>query len=223
VAADLRAVIFDFDGVLVDTEGLHLRAMQLAFAPRGWTLSEADYFDRYLGYDDRGLVAAFARDHHVSITAANAAFVLSDKEQRYAALVTSGQVLFPTARACVERLAHAFPLAVASGSLRGEIEHILHANGLRRYFAAIVGADDVSAGKPAPESYLRAAAALGVPGAEALAIEDSPMGLASARSAGLATVGITTSYRADALTDAHHVIASLDEVTVAFVRGLIRA
>jgi HAD superfamily hydrolase (TIGR01509 family) len=215
------AVIFDFDGVLVDTERLHLRAIQHAFAPKGWTLTEGDYFDRYLGYDDRGLVAAFARDCGIAVTAADAASVLAHKEREYAAIVIAGDVLFPGARACVERLAGVFPLAIASGSLRGEIEHILQANDLRRCFRAIVGADDVTAGKPAPDSYLRAAASLGVRPTLALAIEDSPMGLQSARQAGLITVGITTSYGHDALSHADFVIGSLDDVTAPQIRAWI--
>ena len=217
----MHAVIFDFDGVLADTERLHLLALQRAFATHGWTLTDADYVTHYLGYDDRGVVAAFTRVKGIHMTADDAAGVLADKKRHYEALLTTAQVLFPGARACIQRLAEAFFLAIASGSLRGEIEHILAANNLRDPFKAIVGADDVRAGKPAPDSYLSATSALGVPPMRALAIEDSPWGLQSARSAGLVTIGVTTSYRAEALTDADHVITSLDEVTVALVRTLL--
>ena len=217
----MHAVIFDFDGVLADTERLHMLALQQAFAGRGWALTDADYLTRYLGYDDRGVVAAFVAAEGIQITPRDAAAVLADKKRAYGELLAAGRVLFPGARACIQRLADVFPLAIASGSLRGEIEHILAANDLRDAFTAIVGADDVTAGKPAPDSYLSAASALGVHPARALAIEDSPWGLQSARSAGLVTIGVTTSYRADGLVDADHVITSLDEVTVALVRTLL--
>ena len=217
----MHAVIFGFDGVLVDTEQLHMRALQQAFAAHGWALTDADYLTRYLGFDDRGVLTAFTETHGIQATPRNAASVLADKQRRYAEFLATSQVLFPGARACIERLAEAFPLAIASGSLRGEIERILAANNLRDPFKAIVGADDVRAGKPAPDSYLSATSALGVPPMRALAIEDSPWGLQSARSAGLVTIGVTTSYRAEALTDADHVITSLDEVTVALVRTLL--
>lgn len=207
------AVIFDFDGVLADTERLHLVALQDTLASVGWTLSEADYFAHYLGYDDRGVLTAFARAQGTTLGADEMRRLLSDKEQRYDARLADGRVLFPSAPPCIARLAAAFPLAIASGSLRGEIERILEANHLRHYFSVIVGADDVSEGKPAPESYHRAAAALGVDPTRAVAIEDSPWGLQSARSAGLVPVGITTSYGADALESARHVIGSLDDVT----------
>ena len=65
----VTAVIFDFDGVLADTEGLHLRTFQSVFEGRGWTLEESDYVDRYLGYDDVGLVVAFGREHGLGLRA----------------------------------------------------------------------------------------------------------------------------------------------------------
>jgi len=210
----LRAIVFDFDGVLADTERLHLVALQATLATRGWTLTEAAYYEFFLGYDDRGCVTEFARREGVTLDETTLAALLEDKEARYAALADAGQVLYPTARACIERLADHFPLAIASGSLRGEIEWILDRNDLRSHFSVIVGADDVAEGKPAPDSYKRAVDLLGVEGHEALAIEDSPWGLQSARGAGLHTIGITTSYAAPALTDAHHVVSSLDEITI---------
>lgn len=218
----LRAVVFDFDGVLADTERLHLVALRDTLATRGWTLTDQDYFTHYLGYDDRGCMTEFARRQGVTLSDDGLLTLLEDKEERYANVVARGEVLYPTARACIERLADVFPLAIASGSLRGEIESILDANDLLSFFSVVVGADDVREGKPAPDSYVRAVDLLGVAGAEAVAIEDSPWGLQSARGAGLRTIGITTSYTAPALTDAMHVVASLDEITSDLLRDLIR-
>ncbi len=213
----LRAVVFDFDGVLADTEQLHLVALRDTLATRGWTLTDEDYFTHYLGYDDRGCLSEFARRQGVSLNGDSLQTLLNDKEERYARRVARGDVMYPTARACIERLSDVFPLAIASGSLRGEIETILDANDLLSFFVVIVGADDVKEGKPAPDSYVRAVDLLGVSGAEAVAIEDSPWGLQSARGAGLRTIGITNSYPAAALTDAMHVVSSLDEITSALL------
>jgi len=156
----IRAVVFDFDGVLADTERLHLVALRDTLATRGWTLSDEDYCTHYLGYDDRGCVTEFARRQGVSLDDELVQDLLRNKARRYADLFDRGQVLYPTARPCIERLAAEFPLAIASGSLRGEIERILDANGLRGFFRHITGADDVIEGKPAPESYQKAVAAL---------------------------------------------------------------
>lgn len=216
----IAVVVFDFDGVLADSEALHLRALRAAYATQGWALTDEDYFAYYLGFDDRGCISEFARRQGITLTPALVEAVLNDKTRRYMAMLESGDVLFPTARPCIERLAATMPLAIASGSLRGEIENILDANRLRHHFATIVGADDVREGKPAPDSYALAVARLGVAPADAVAIEDSPWGLLSARTAGLHTIGITTSYTADALTHAHHVIGSLDEVTPELLASL---
>ena len=105
-----------------------------------------------------------------------------------------------------------FTLAIASGSLRGEIRHILEASGLLEDFRAIVGADDVTTGKPAPEPYLKAARLLDVDPAAAVAIEDSRWGLESARAAGMRTIGITTTYPASALAPADLIVESLEAI-----------
>ena len=217
----MHAVIFDFDGVLADTERLHYAALRDTLAAEGWSLSYDTYLAEYLGYDDRGCVTVFASSQVVTLDDGRLEYLLRDKERRYAEHLAAGRVLYPAAAPCIARLGAAFPLAIASGSLRGEIERILAANDLRHAFHAIVGADDVREGKPHPESYQRAADALGVNPAQAVAIEDSPWGLQSARGAGLRTIGITTSYGPEGLTYADHIVSSLDEVTPALVRQLL--
>lgn len=215
------AVVFDFDGVLADTEGLHLAAFQDTFATHGWTLERDAYFSRYLGFDDRDLVEHFLDDQGVSLGAAAREALIIDKGRRYDARVASGRVLFPTATAAIARLGAEFPLAIASGSIRHEIISILRANDLDRAIPIVVGADDVKESKPAPDSYALAVERLGVAPASAVAIEDSHWGLVSARAAGLKTIGITTSYPASALGLAHHVVSSLDEVTTEVVRRML--
>jgi beta-phosphoglucomutase-like phosphatase (HAD superfamily) len=216
----MRAVIFDFDGVLADTEQLHYAALRDTLASQGWTLTYDTYLAEYLGYDDRGCVTVFAAAQGVTLDNNRLLQLLHDKERRYAEHLAQGHVLYASAAPCVARLGAEFPLAIASGSLRGEIERILSANDLRHAFRTIVGADDVHEGKPAPESYARAVAALGIAPESAVAIEDSPWGLQSALGAGLRAIGITTSYDAPALVGAHHIVRSLDEVTPELIRQL---
>lgn len=218
-----RAVVFDFDGVLADTERLHLAAFQDVFAPRGWVLDEAAYFDRYLGYDDRDLVAAFAREQQVTLADADAQRLLAEKAQRFAARLGAGQALFAGAAACIDRLGRGHRLAIASGALRHEILAILDGANLTSAFATIVGADDVARSKPAPDPYRLAVTRLGVVPVEAVAVEDSRWGLESARAAGLRTIGITTSYPAPALGLADVVIRSLDEITPGLIAQILDA
>jgi len=216
-----RAVVFDFDGVLADTENLHLVAFQDTFVARGWTLDRAAYFANYLGYDDRDLVRAFASDNALGIGATEVEAILVDKSRHYERRLATGAILFPTAAAAIRRLGASYRLAIASGSLRGEILSILRANNLADAFEAIVGADDVTRSKPAPDPYAAAVARLGVAPSAAVAIEDSQWGPTAARAAGLRAIGITTSYPASALALAHTVVDSLDEVTDALVEGLL--
>ena len=215
-----RGVVFDFDGVLADTEGLHLAAYQHVFAARGWTLSARDYFDRYLGFDDRGLVDAYARDRGLQLTPTETETLLDEKTAAFHARIASGNVLYAGARACVARLAPRFRLAVATGSLRAEVHEILGNAGVLHLFAAVVAADDVSATKPDPEPYLAAAKRLGLPPGDCAAIEDSRWGLAAARAAGMRTIGLTTTSPRALLTDAGLIVDTLDEITVDVVASL---
>jgi beta-phosphoglucomutase len=199
--------------VLADTERLHYEAIQETLAAHGRTLDERTYFDRYLGYGDRDIFVELARDVAWTLDAATLDALMALKADRYRGRMAAGNALYPLAAACVRGLSARFSLAIASGSLRHEIQTILTGGGLLDAFPIIVGADDVTAGKPAPEPYLRAVALLGVKPADAVAIEDSRWGLESARAAGLRTIGITTTYPAPALVPSDAVVDSLDAIS----------
>ncbi len=149
-ATPLRGVVFDFDGVIADTEPLHLGAYQDVLADTSMTLETQDYYDRYLGYDDVGVFTALSRDQRVPLDDETLKRLIDAKGQRFDARVRGSSVLFPGAASCVSRLAEVLPLAIASGALHHEIEAILTSADLRRHFRAIVAADDVARSKPAP-------------------------------------------------------------------------
>jgi HAD superfamily hydrolase (TIGR01509 family) len=211
--ARIRAVVFDFDGVLANTERLHLLAIQDALAAHGRTLDERTYFDRYLGFGDRDVFVELARDLAWPLDEPTLDGLMSLKADRYRRHLDGGDALYPPASACVRCLSPRFALGIASGSLRSEIQHILSGAGLLDAFGAIVGADDVGLGKPAPEPYLKAAQLLGVDPSRAVAIEDSRWGLDSARAAGMRTIGITTTYPALALAPADLIVDSLEDIS----------
>jgi beta-phosphoglucomutase len=216
----LFAVVFDFDGVLADTEQLHLRAYQRVLSRRGWRLDEAAYFERYLGYNDEEMLRLYAADHELPLDAAGTGALVREKTVVYQEALDTGSVLYPGAAACVRQLGQRFPLAIASGSLREEILRILRAEGLTEAFRAVVSADDVTRSKPAPDPYLAAAAQLGVSPANCVAIEDSHWGLDSARTAGMRTIAVTTTSPAAKLAAADRVLQRVDEITVALVEGV---
>jgi beta-phosphoglucomutase len=213
-------VVFDFDGVLADTEHLHLRAYQTVFAKRGWTLDERAYFERYLGYDDDDLIRLFAEDHRIALTPGDRGMVVNEKTHVYVRALEDGSILYPGAAACVRAMGARFPLAIASGSLRDEILHILTANQLLNAFKAIVSADDVAHSKPAPDPYLSAARALGIEPSRCVAIEDSHWGLHAARTAGMRTIALTTTSAREKLASADRIFERVEQVTAQVVDEL---
>lgn len=209
----MRAVVFDFDGVLVDSEPLHFQALHEAMVPEGITVSREAYFARYLAFDDRGAIRRVLEDHGLAPDAERMERVARRKMDRFGD-VLKNVAFFPGARDLVRALAAEVPLGIASGARHAEIEAILAAGGLRDSFPVIVGADDVPRTKPDPAPYLLAARQLAalVPGlqpGDCLAFEDSVPGIASALAAGMKVVGVAHSYRPDSLRSAHRVVESL--------------
>jgi HAD superfamily hydrolase (TIGR01509 family) len=220
----MRAVVFDFDGVLVDSERLHFRAQREALLREGVTIEEGEYYQHYLAYDDRGALRIALERHGQTAGRDRVEQLAQDKARIFAKLLPEVP-FFPGARELVRGLAGQVPLAVASGARRAEIESILAAGALRDAFAAIVGADDVTHTKPHPEPYLRAMDRLrdlapGLRAAECLVFEDSVPGIASALAAGMKVVAITNSYPAAKLRSAHRVVDSLEGLTPEELKSL---
>lgn len=214
----VKAVVFDFDGVLADSEMLHLRVYRELLGP-SVTITDEQYCERYLGSDDEGVFAQVAIDYGLMLGDEEIELLIAEKAARFEALVSSTDVMYPAAGRCVRRLAAEWPLGIASGARRSEIELMLRGAALADAFKFIVAAGDTDHGKPAPDPYLRAADLHGVPPAACLAIEDSHAGLESARAAGLRTIGISTTYPRDTLA-ADFVVDSLDEITPDSIRRL---
>jgi beta-phosphoglucomutase len=216
----IRAIVFDFDGVIADSEPLHLRALQGVLAQRGMSVGRDEYYARYLGYDDVGAFQAIGRDRGVELSDAEIRGLIAAKSTIYQTLLTGDGVLFAGAVRCVEGLATLFPLGIASGALRHEIQAILRSGRLDSYFQFIVASGDTPAGKPAPDPYLRAAALHGLDPSECVAIEDSRWGIESARTAGMRCVGITHSYPASELAAADVIVDRLDQFTAELIHTL---
>jgi beta-phosphoglucomutase len=224
----LQAVIFDFNGIIVDDEPIHFRLFQRVFAEEGIDLAEATYYQRYLGFDDRGAFLAGFRDHGRAIGAAKLQQLIARKADYYQEAIRNHVAIFPGVRALVEDLARHVPLAVASGALRQEIETILQTAGLLSHFRAIVSAEDVQQGKPEPEIFIKALAALNesngagaaIAPIDCVVIEDSKEGVRGARQAGMKCLAVTNSHPSELLQEADAIVDSLEEVTVPYLRHL---
>ena len=222
----LQAIVFDFDGVIADSEPLHLRAFQKVLAEEGIELSVRDYYSRYLGYDDVGLFQALARDRAMPMSDEQLASLLARKAVTLQQMLRDGGVLFPGAADFIRAAAAEVPIAIASGALRHEILDVLESADLADLFAAIVAAGDTEHSKPSPAPYLLAFEHLQGSGRGALdarrcvAIEDSRWGLESARDAGLRCVAVSTSYARDELSGAELIVGGLSQLTVSMLDQL---
>lgn len=221
----LRAIVFDFDGVIADSEPLHCRSFQQVLAREGVDLSDGDYYGRYLGFDDVGAFRAVAADRGRTWSERHLADLVARKALAFEALERDFSVLFPGAADAIRRAAAVLPIAIASGAIGPEIRRVLDREALTPLFSAIVAAEDTEQSKPAPDPYLcalarlRAATGLDLGARDCVAIEDSQWGLESARAAGFRTVAVGQTYDVAAL-DADFAIASIASLDLHLLASL---
>lgn len=223
----LRAVIFDFNGIIVDDEPIHFKLFQKVLGEEGITLTEEVYYERYLGFDDRGAFMAGFRENKRPLDYAKLQKLIDRKAEYYQDMIRNHVSIFPGVHSLVSSLAEKLPLAVASGALRNEIETILKAAGLLDHFKVIVGAEDVARGKPEPEIFLKALAALNtgesalsIEAAQCVVIEDSKEGIRGARQAGMKCLAVTNSHPVALLKEANLIVKSLEEVTLPMLQKI---
>jgi len=195
-----RAILFDFNGVIIDDEPQHYEALTATLAEYGIPLDREAYYREYLGFDDRECFR-FTFEHHGRPTDAETlSEAIERKARHYAVAIRRSMTLVPGAAEFVRAAAaDGLALAVVSGALRREIDLVLDAAGLRPHFGVVIAAEDVSACKPDPQGYTRARKALGLEPGHCVVVEDSLPGLAAARAAGLRCAVLTTSHSADTL------------------------
>jgi HAD superfamily hydrolase (TIGR01509 family) len=227
----LRAILFDFNGVLVNDEPLHLQLFQRVLGEEGMALGEDDYYRRYIGLDDRGCFGAVLARAGERPEPSRVMRLIARKASYYQEAVRrQGYPIFPGAAELVRAAAAGgVTLGVVSGALREEVEQALRQAGLRALFKLLVTAEDVEAGKPDPEGYRRAIEELNsrppLPARlfhphEVLAIEDTPPGLEAAAAAGLVTLGVAHTYPPEALAAADLVAPRLEGLDLTRLQSL---
>lgn len=217
-----RAVLFDFDGVVVNSEPLHFHAFHEVLRDENIELTEAEYYAELLGFDDRGGFKYIFEKRGLPLPPATFLRVMTRKSQVMRRLIEQRKFsALPGAEAFIRALWRHYPLAICSGALREEIETMLEGINLRDCFRTIVAAEDVSVGKPDPSGYLQTVRLVGeltgrrLSPADCLIIEDAPNVVQSVRQAGFKVMAVTTTYPADKLTDANWTVPSLDPQVVA--------
>jgi beta-phosphoglucomutase len=220
------ATIFDYNGVLVDDEIVHLEAFRDVLGPLGITLSERDYWDRYLGFDDAGAFRAILAHNARETTDEQLRALVQAKVPRYLERAKGALRGFAGAAELVRRRAAAGPVVIVSGALRDEIVLGLSVLEVTESISAIVSAEDTEHSKPHPEGYLIGLIALertmDAPEKNAVVIEDSLSGVEAAKAARLACVAVTHTYGRDELlrAGADLVVDCLDDITDAALAAL---
>jgi beta-phosphoglucomutase len=223
------ATFFDFNGVLVNDEVVHFETFREVLAGLGVTLSEQDYLQRYLGFDDAGAFRAILEDVGQQPSAERVAALIEAKRPLYMARARAALPTFTGAAELVRRRAAAGPALIVSGALRDEVELGLEVLGVRSSIVAIVSAEDTRACKPDPEGYVIGMRWLADRGQEAaarrgLVIEDSLAGVEAAKAAGLPCIGVTHTYSERELSGAgaDAVATSLVSIDDALLTALFR-
>lgn len=213
----INAVIFDFDGIIVDSERLHWAAFNNVLAPLGRAISWAEYIKTFIGFDDRDTF----RHAFPTLGKIELGELIAKKAAAFLKLLESdGAAALPGSVELIKHLSGNIPLAICSGALRADILPILGGLGIETAFDTIVTADDTHISKPDPAPYKLAMKKLGV--TSGLAIEDTPAGISSAKGAELKVLSVTNSYPAEALTQADAVVDSLEGLTLEKLKQLIR-
>jgi HAD superfamily hydrolase (TIGR01509 family) len=203
------AVIFDMDGVIVDSEPMHERAFVEIFEKMGYGQTHGFHFPDYYGRADKTLWEDFIARHKPKETFAE---LMAWKQRHFLDLLTRESPIFESLPELVAKLGAKYPLAVASGSQHAVIDAVLAMKNLRQHFSAIVSATDVPRGKPAPDIFLHTAQLLKVAPAECWVIEDSVMGVEAARAANMQVIAITNSFPPEKLAHATHVVRNYAEI-----------
>lgn len=219
----LNAVIFDFDGIIVDSEPLHFRAFQQVLEPEGIAFTWKEYCDTYIGFDDRDAFRTAFTAHGIMKTSRQLKQIIRDKAAVFQTMVENGEAKpLPGAVELITTLPGMMPIALCSGALREDIDPILANLGIEGAFNEIVTAEDTAKSKPDSAPYKLVLERLKIKDpSSAIAIEDTPSGIVSAKGAGLKVLAVTNSYDHDYLFEADCVTDSLTKIDLGCLNDMV--
>ena len=202
----MRAVVFDFNGTVSDDEPVLARIYQEMFAELGRPMTIDEYYDHLAGHTEEEMFTRWLGHSDQTL--------IDERIRRYNLLAADGTTVDEEMRAAIQLAAARLPVALVSAAARVEIDPVLTAAGVARAFTVIVSQDDVTRGKPDPESYLLAASRLGVDPDELLVFEDTDVGVSAAKAAGSYVVGLTRTLGAARMREADEVVERVDVATI---------
>jgi len=225
----LKAVIFDFDGVITDSEVLHFNTFNQVLRRFDITISMQDYYKKYLGLSDFDLFKLFIEQGKLNLAPDEIGNLITEKNEAFETLAKTDGKIIEGVRDFLKMLDdNNIPMAICSGALLSEIELILDQANLRDYFKEIVSAEQVQIGKPNPEGFeltlkrLNDNLCADIQPDECVVVEDSNWGIDAAKTADMHIVAITNSYNADKLAIAEKVVSHLNELTIDNLQDLCK-
>jgi len=223
----LKAVIFDFDGVITDSEILHLRAFNQSLAQYGIEITKNDYYTMYLGFNDTDCYKLLIEKGLLKMDEQQINTLMIQKKKIFEQLAKAEGKMIEGVRDFLKMLEqNNIPMAICSGSLLTEVEMVLEDARLRHLFEVVVSGEQVKKGKPDPEGFLLSLQRLNenrenpITANQCVVIEDSHWGLEAAKAAGMHTIAVTNSYDAGQLGMAEKIVNQLNELTIADLQQL---
>ena len=219
----LTAVIFDFDGIIVDSEPMHFHAFNEVLKPLEVEISWEEYCETYIGYDDRDAFRAIFKAHSKKVCTRDVKHLIEKKAKVFQTYVHNGEATpLPGAVELIQSIPARLPIALCSGALKEDIVPIIEKLGIENAFSVIVTAEDTPKSKPHPAPYKLALEKLGIEDpASAIAIEDTPAGIMSATGAGVKVLAVTNSYDREYLLEADAITDSLENITRLTLEDLV--
>ncbi len=217
----LKAVIFDFDGVITDSEILHLRAFNQSLAQYGIEITKNDYYTMYLGFNDTDCYKLLIEKGLLKMDEQQIKNLIEQKKRIFEQLAKAEGKMIEGVRDFLKMLEqNNIPMAICSGSLLTEVEMVLEDARLRHLFEVVVSGEQVKKGKPDPEGFLLSLQRLNenrenpITANQCVVIEDSHWGLEAAKAAGMHTIAVTNSYDAEQLSMAEKIVNQLNELSI---------
>lgn len=221
----IKAVIFDFDGVIADTEHLHFEAFRNVLNHQKQDLTENEYYSQYLAYDDKTFFSKYYENNELKLDKKLLKRLLKNKSEEFDSLIKNNIKIYPGVVDFIEKLSVRYDLAIGSGALKKEIVQILDVINIAHLFKIIISADEISNCKPNPEVYNTVLSRLNnikgndISADECIVIEDSIYGIQAAKSAGMKCMAVTNSYPAKKLTEADLVVSDYSVSDIEQISG----
>ena len=210
----MKIIIFDFDGVILDSENSHFIAFNEGLKNLNVNISEDEYYSKYISLDDRGVITNVVNDKNISVTNEEIDMIIKNKNDYFESRLIDNSKLFPGVEELIIQLSKNFVLSIGSGANRSEIIKTLKNNNIYDYFEIIVSADEVNNPKPNPETYNRVLDNINTDFNinEIIVIEDSPGGIEAAKSAGLKCIAITNTFDNEELGKADIIVSNYEDI-----------